>query len=352
MRKSLLRSIVVLVSLAMLAAACSRPETKGTGKASGVVAQNDVNDLVTPSTDAPTTTAPPAAAAAAGKAKVVAGSTPGGTRNPALDDAQARAVGAKIKPQSTARRKPYYSGVGEDTIKVVWSADEQNCGVNVVNALTAAGGALPTTGRYYRAAPTTLDRVRAENHEAVDLLFNYFNDSAWDGAEYLPQIRSLMGNDPKNKYFGRHLVGVNVDGGSFQCPEKTRSAAVDIAKDHKPFGVVTNFDGSAYNMAAALNGAAPASSRPMHFGTLWLSDNDYGRCEPGYTKCTGFAPFAWTQYATGTTIVNQYASYVCGRLVGGKASRSPNAATRARERRLRLCPPERQQDARGGAPGR
>ena len=214
----------------------------------------------------------------------------------------------------------------------MWSNDEQNCGVNVVNALTAAGGALPTTGRFYRAAPTTLDRVKAEHHEAVDLLFKYFNDTAWDGAEYLPQIRSLMGNDPNNKYFGRHLVGVNVDGGSFQCPEKTRSAAVDIAKDHKPFSVVTNFDGSQYNMAAALHGSAPASSRPMHFGTLWLSDSDYGRCDQGYVNCTGFAPFNWTQFATGTTIVNQYASYVCGRLVGGKASRSPDATTKNRQR--------------------
>ena len=42
-------------------------------------------------------------------------------------------MGDKIKPQTTARRKPYYAGVGENTIKLVWSNDEANCGVNVVS---------------------------------------------------------------------------------------------------------------------------------------------------------------------------------------------------------------------------
>ena len=43
------------------------------------------------------------------------------SRNPALDDAQARRIGAQLKAQSTSRRKPYYAGVGEDSIKLVWS---------------------------------------------------------------------------------------------------------------------------------------------------------------------------------------------------------------------------------------
>ena len=324
MRKTLLRSIVLLVALALVAAACSKPATqKATGKNAST--GNDVTDLVTPTSEATSTTATtaPAKKGAAGTAT---------TSRPGFDDAQARAVGAKIKPQSTQRRKPYYSGVGEDTIKVVWTSDEQNCGVNVVSALTAAGGALPTTGRYYRAAPTTQDKVKAENHEAVDMLFNYFNAHAFDAAEYVPQVRGLMGNDPKNQYYGRHLVPQNVDGGSFQCPEKTSAASKQIANDIRPFAVFTNFDGSQYNMAAGLNGAAPADRRPMHFGSLWLSDNDYGKCKADYTGCSGLAPFAWTSFATGTTIVNHYAGYVCARLVGGKATRSPNKTTAARQR--------------------
>ena len=160
-----------------------------------------------------------------------------------------------------------------------------------------------------------------------------------------------MGNDPKNPYFGRHFEAVNVDGGSFQCPEKTSAAAKTIANDIRPFVVFNNFDGAQYNMAAGLNGAAPRDRRPMHFGTLWLSDNDYGRCEAGYKNCTGFAPYVWTQFATGTTIVNQYAGYVCSRLVGGKANRSPNAAIAARQARVRLRAPQRQQDARSEAAG-
>ena len=90
MGKSLLRSLVVLVALALVAAACSKPKSNNAnGKA--LSANQDVSDIVTPSTEAPTTTEPPAvaAAAAAAKAKVVAGSTQS-SRNPALDDAQAQ----------------------------------------------------------------------------------------------------------------------------------------------------------------------------------------------------------------------------------------------------------------------
>jgi hypothetical protein len=325
MRKALLRSIVLFVSLSVVAAACSKPR-KDTAARVAADSATTTSEIAPPTSEAPTTTVK-----GQGKTNVAANRT-ATQRNPLIDDAQARAIGAQIKPQSTQRRKPYYAGVGEDSIKMVWSYDEANCGVNVVNAVTAAGGALPTTSRYYRAAPTTQDRVNTETHEAVDLLFKYFNEHAWDGAEYLPHVRSLMGNDPKNPYYGRHLVPVNIDGGSFQCPEKTNSAARTIANDIKPFAVFTNFDGSAYNMAAGLHGAAPADRRPMHFGTLWLSDNDYGHCDANYTNCTGFAPFDWTQFATGTTIVNQYASYVCARLVGGKASRSPNATIKNRQR--------------------
>ena len=60
-------------------------------------------------------------------------------------------------------------------------------------------------------------------------------------------------------------------------------------------------------MAASLN-AVPAARRPMHFGTLWLSDNDYTR----------FAPYSWTQFATGSTITRQWASWVCSRLRTGE----------------------------------
>jgi hypothetical protein len=60
----------------------------------------------------------------------------------------------------------------------------------------------------------------------------------------------------------------------------------------------------------------------MNFGTLWLSDQYY----------TKFAPYTWTQFSTGSTIMRQYASYVCSKLVGGKAVRSPDPVIQAQTR--------------------
>src|SRR4051812_13261628 len=302
------KSVAVLVALLMVAAACSKPKSDGDVSAGA--------NSKAPKVDAPvvagasSTTSTTAAAAAAPKPGDVktpaAASTDGGVPRSAADDAQAKAVGALIKPQSTQRRKPYHAGVTDNAIKLVFSLDKTSCGVNVVNAITAAGGALPTTTRYYRAAPKTQDKVEAEAEESIHVMVRYFNDHAFDIADYLPNIRKLMGDDPKNQWFGRHLEVEIVDGGSNQCPEKTTAAAKQ-AIEKKAFMVFNNYDGAQYNMAAALN-AQPAGSRPMHFGTLWLSDQDYSR----------FAPYTWTQFATGTTIVRQYASYVCSRVVTGE----------------------------------
>jgi len=300
------KSVAVLVALLMVAAACSKPKSDGDVSAGSSNKAPKVNAPVVAGASTTSTTAASAAPKpGATKTPAAATSNDGGVPRSSADDAQARAVGALIKPQSTQRRKPYYQGVTDNAIKLVFSLDKTSCGVNVVNAITAAGGALPTTTRYYRAAPTTQDKTEAEAEESIHLMVQYFNDHAFQSADYAPEVRKLMGNDPKNQFFGRHLEVQIVDGGSNQCPEKTTAAAKQAVEQHA-FAVFNNYDGAQYNMAAALN-AVPADHRPMHFGTLWLSDQDYTR----------FAPFTWTQFATGTTIVRQYASYVCSRVVTG-----------------------------------
>jgi hypothetical protein len=148
-----------------------------------------------------------------------------------------------------------------------------------------------------------------------------------------------MGNDAQHQYFGRKLVGKLIDGGSNQCPDKTTAAARQAAESDHAFIVYNNLDGGssagAYNMAAALN-AVPPDHRPMHFGSLWLSDSDYSR----------FAPYAWTQFATGSTVTRQWASYVCSRLVGQKASRSPDSNIQSQTRVFGLVHTNLQQDKR------
>ncbi len=300
------KSVALLLALLLIAAACSKPKSMDDLSAGGSTKAPEVAAPVTPTTpgDTSSTTAAPVPGAPAQTKVAAAGDS--SLQLSEADQAQARAVGALIKPQTRERRKPYYFGVGEDTIKLVFSIDKTSCGVNVVNAITAAGGALPTTTRYYRAAPKTQDKVTAETLESIDVMVKYFNEHAFEGAEYAPEVRKLMGDDPKNQFFGRHLTYEVVDGGSNQCPEKTTAAAKE-AVEKNAFAVFNNYDGAQYNMAAALN-AVPSDHRPMHFGTLWLSDQDYTR----------FAPFTWTQFATGSTIVRQYASYICSRVATGQ----------------------------------
>lgn len=309
----------ILMVLAMIAAACSKPPKQEASV--GLTGLNDNVDGV----EAPVDAGAPVEStdttvAADGKPKAAGAvsrtTAPAGRQNiapPNADDAQARAVGNLIKPQSTARRKPYYAGVGEDTIKLVFSIDATSCGVNVVNALTAAGGALPTTSRFYRGAPTQQDKVVAEQREAIDQMVQYWNDHAFDAADYAPEVRKIMGDDPQRQFFGRRLVHTIVDGGSNQCPEKTTAASKQAVNEEKAFVVYNNYDGAQYNMAAALN-SVPTDRRPMHFGTLWLSDQIYDR----------FAPYSWTQFSTGSTIVRQWASYVCSRVATGQVpARAP-----------------------------
>ncbi|HMC42743.1 MAG TPA: hypothetical protein VKI20_07010, partial [Acidimicrobiales bacterium] len=249
---------------------------------------------------------------------------------PVGDQSQALAVGKKVFPQSTQRRQPYYLGVTDNAIRLVYSTDQQTCGINALTAVQAAGGALPTTDRFTRPYPTTADQQEADRRESIQNVVKYFNEHAFDVAAYLPNIRPLMGNDPNNQLFGRHLEASFVDGGSFQCPDKTTAAAKQAAETIKGFSVFTDLlDANAgFNMAGALN-AEPAPARPMHFGTEWLSDQYYNR----------FAPFAWTSWATGTTVVKGWASYVCARLNGQNASRSPDAVLAAQKRKFGLVYP-------------
>jgi hypothetical protein len=333
--------VALLAVCALVGASCSKP------KSDKVDAQKSTDTTVNLDTSSTTTPLSPATTVAAGQKTV-------GGKKSALsggDDAQAKAIGAQLHPQTTTRGpKPYYQGVGDDSITLDFSTDPTNCGVAVVNAITAAGGALPSPTRFYRAAPKTTTKATSEINESIQIMVDYWNRHAWDAADYAPEIRKIMGTDAKNQFFGRHLVGNIIDGGSNQCPEKTKAGATKAAEVDKAFAVFNNLEGAspagAYNMAADLNAEDGGNSacktgvrgckRPMHFGTLWLSDQDYSR----------FAPYSWTQFATGSTIVRQEASYVCGDLVGHSASRSPDNNIKNKPRVFGLVHTNNEQDVR------
>ena len=353
MKKRTLSWVAAVLAAGMLAAACSKPAKVTAGKTTSGGSNDQVNSGTTPQQAGDTTTT---AAGAPGSKPGV----PGGTNNPANpggppasvytapiqsgnvgtgDQTVAQRIGAQIHPQTTQRSQPYYNGVGNNTITLDFDTDPTSCGVNVVNAITAAGGALPAPTRFYRAAATTQDTINAETNESIRDMVLYWNSHGFQTAQYSPSIRKLMGNDPNNQYYGRHFVANIIDAGSNQCPDKTKAASVKAAQEDHAFAVFDNLAGltpaGAYNMAADLN-AVPPGTRPMHFGTLWLSDQDYNR----------FAPYDWTQFASGTTIFKGQASYVCSTLVGKNASRSPDTSLQKQKRVFGLIHTNLDQDVR------
>ncbi|MHB1446825.1 MAG: type 1 periplasmic-binding domain-containing protein [Acidimicrobiales bacterium] len=321
--------VVVLVGLSLGAAACSTPPKTAahskilTGPSGpGSSATKSLRTGTTALANGPAGPATTAVQGAITKSLSQQGAGgPGQSTGTTLigvgDKGQAQAVGSKIYPQSTTRG-PSGPGVGANTIQLDFSVDATECGANPADVITAAGGALPTSDTYANGAPTTPQANYADNQRSISTLVQYFNQHGFDVASYFPNVRKYMGNDPNNQWFGRHFNYNIIDGGSFQCPDKTTAAAAQAVDQDHAFAVFNNFGTTgqtAYNMAAALN-SYPANVRPMHFGTLWGSDSLYQK----------YAPFDWTQFATGTTIAKQQASYICSELVGHDATNSAQFA--------------------------
>lgn len=271
----------------------------------------------------------------AGTPRRVTRALPPSVQNPFAETEYARKIGAMIYPQSTsAPNRNSWAGVTDKEIKMVISMDEEQCGVDTLVAIQSAGGLLPTPGRYYRPYPSNHDDLIKERKEAIDHIIRYWNDFTLENSEDLPNIRPLMGDDPTHPFFGRRLTYEFVDGGSFQCRDKATQAAIEIVDEIGAFGAFSELlDASAsFALASALH-AKPANKRPMHFGTMWLSDKFYNQ----------WAPFNWTSWASGSTNVRQFASYVCSRLVGKKASNSQDATISAMDRKFGFVHPNLEQ---------
>src|SRR5437588_12725436 len=103
-RTKLVRTLALFAILGMIAAACSKPKKAASLKATKAT----VPDVSAPVTAAPATSTTAAPAAAATKKAGTSGGKAATANAPRTltgggDDAQAKAVGAQIKPQSTTR---------------------------------------------------------------------------------------------------------------------------------------------------------------------------------------------------------------------------------------------------------
>lgn len=239
--------------------------------------------------------------------------------NPAADVEQAKRVGRLIKLQSTEYSNANtWTGVNKDTIKLAFSEDQTNCGVNIINIISQAGGNFSPGDRFYRPAPTDQDKIDAENKEAIENIVRYWNEHVGDVANDIPQAVEVMKrfNKPGHNFYGRKLVAERFDGGSFQCPDRTTAGAVKVVNQIKPFSVVTydvpGLNQTGYNMSAALHAKAPANVRPMHFGLIDPSDKFLEQ----------WAPYVWAEFQSITRMSQLATSWICSRLVGKNAVNS------------------------------
>lgn len=359
MRPTVLRWVALVCGLVLIAAACSRPADQ---TASGPDGSPETTELDTGVVDpegqqtdgsggddgggesSSTATSGGGDGDTGGQGGPQATEPPPPLEISNNDQQQELAVGEQIHPQSTEKVPNSWNGVTADTIKFAPGWNAEQCGVDVVAAITAAGGALPSQGRYYRSAPTTRDQQQAEMKETVKALVDYFNGATWaDSIETYPNLAPLMKKygDPQHPFYGRRLEYELVDTGSGLCPEKTTAAAKKVAEEAEAFAAfIDSYDGSPTVLADALHAQIPANRRPMMFGTLWLPDSYYEK----------WAPYTWTQFSSGSTIARQFASYTCSKLEGKNASRSQEGTTLAgipyseTERKFGLLYPNRRED--------
>lgn len=329
--RSALRSLALLMCMLLVAAACSRPKQAITQAQAEPDQGANALEAAPEATGVPGVAAPVASAAtvARGTARKPAGAVDKGyaALNPNANVSQAKKVGQLIKLQSTQFVPNPWVGVTKDEIKLTFARDETNCGVNVINVVSQAGGNTSTGTRFYRPAPTDQTKANKEYEESVQATVDYWNANVNLVADDIPEAKDLMAklNKPGQNFYGRKIAYSLTDGGSFQCPERTTAGAVRIAQEIKPFSVVVDdipgINGSGYNLASALNAKAPAASRPMAFGVLWNANKEYEK----------WAPYVWAQFTSGTQSVKLSASWICAKLNGQNAANSPDYKTTPRK---------------------
>jgi hypothetical protein len=267
--------------------------------------------------------------------------------NPAADAAQAKKVGSLIKLQSTSygSNPNTWLGVTKDTIKLTFAHDLENCGVNILQLISNAGGTLSKETRFYRKQPSDTETINKQHKEAIDLLMRYWNDHAQDVAADIPQAVDLMKkmNTAGHPFYGRQLKADIIDAGSFQCPDKQTAAAITMRDKSKPFSaVVYDVPGLYENgvgMASAMKAKIPADKRPMIFGLLDTTDK----------YLSSFAPYAWDEFQSITKMSKLGAGWICSDLKAGgpgaakwgngKAVNAADPALRSKVRKFGLVYP-------------
>ncbi len=335
-----LRTIALFAVVVVIAAACSKPKehTQQTGGG------KNTNNALT-STAAPSATA----SSAASKSSVTAPKATAGTGylavNPGADEAQAKKIGALVKLQSHSYSNPNtWRGVTKNTIKLNFGIDKTNCGVNIAQTVSNAGGNLGKATRFYRKAPADNATIDAQQNEAISNLVRYWNDHLIDLAQDFPDAVNTMKkyNTPGNDIYGRHLTYDLVDAGSFQCPDKQTSAAATMASSTNPFsGVVYDVPGLAQNgtsLASAMKAKMP-SNRPMLFGLIDTTDENLH----------SYAPYVWNEFQSITKMTTLGAQWICQDLAGhgpnskewgsGKAVNAVDPAMHAKTRKFGLIWP-------------
>ena len=210
------------------------------------------------------------------------------------------------------RRRPSpLPGVADDTIKLDFSSDPTNCGVNVVNAVTAAGAERSPTRR-----ASTGPRRRPDEGDRRDQRSHRHHGQVLERARLRAARRArdpqADGQRPEEPVLRSHLVHKSSTAARTSARRRPRPARRGSAgreglrRLQQPRGRV----------ARELQHGGVPQRRGRRQRRVQDGSAASGRCTSARCGCPtrstrGFAPFSWTQFATGSTIARADASYVC-----------------------------------------
>jgi hypothetical protein len=192
-----------------------------------------------------------------------------------------------------------YQGVTDKTVKWGVSYQTQSCGGLDSQQTAAAYGMAQNPGLGFQVA------------------VKYFNTYPLTTFPLPPEIRAHV--NPKEGYWGRHIITVEGNNGGYACPDIGRATATRFAEQDKVFGGVSKgVDGPEVQMSLVM-----AQHKLIHIGRQGVG--------PSFIKQR--APYFFDgRWGNGTTENYALGSWVCRDWVGKNASDTGDALVTGKPR--------------------
>lgn len=253
-------------------------------------------------------------ATAAGQVQGPAGGSSGGLTGltgagagPAGGAGGAGGAGAKVGAGGVFNGGSTYQGVTATTVKWGFSAQTEGCGGFSQAQVAAAYGFASNDYNDYQMAE------------------KYFNEYPLTNVPLPPVIRAHV--NPRDGYWGRHIISVFRDSGGFACPEVGRANAVRMAEQDKVFGLIQRGN----------EGPEPDMSLVMAQHHLIA----IGRQNTSPSYFTDRAPYFWDGYwGDGATENIALGSWICRDWKGRPASNTGDPTVSGLPRKFGMLFPD------------